>query len=116
MISNPNYALQLRENRPAWPPAHKMILTYDEIDVGYNCRMSKRSSSSDSRSRIQRQTGNCQAAAAHWLGPTHAAILVHAGPLPGSGDLRCLSRPTVTKKSQPARIEISVALLITNGR
>jgi hypothetical protein len=36
--------------------------------------------------------------------------------LPGSGNLRRLSRRAVRKKSQPAHIEISVAVLIINGR
>jgi hypothetical protein len=73
-------------------------------------------SSSDSRFRIQGQTGNRQAAAAHWLRGAHAAMLVHAGALPGSGNLRRLSKRTATKKSQPAHIEISVAVLTINAR
>ena len=59
-------------------------------------------SSSDSRFRIQGQTGNRQPAAAHWLRRAHAAIIVHARPLPGSGNLRRLSRRTVTNKTSQA--------------
>jgi len=72
--------------------------------------------SSASRFRIQGQTGDRQAVAAHWLRRAHAPMLVHAGPLPGSGNLLCSGKRAVMRKSQPARIEISVAVLIMNGR
>ena len=67
-------------------------------------------SSSDSRSRIQRQTGNCQAAAAHLLCCAHAAMLVHAGPLPRNGNLRRSSRRAVTNKTSPAMSCYGVSL------
>jgi len=63
-------------------------------------------SCSDSRFRMQGRTGNRQPAAAHSLHRTHAGILVHAGPLPGNGNLHRLSRRTGTNKtSQAARLK-----------
>jgi hypothetical protein len=57
-------------------------------------------SSSDLRFRIQGQTGNRQPATAHGLRRAHAGILVYAGPLPESGNLRRLSRRTATEKTE----------------
>jgi len=59
-------------------------------------------SSSDSRFRLQGQTGNRQPAAAHGLRRAHAAILVHAGALASSGKLRRLGRRTVANETSQA--------------
>ncbi len=68
-------------------------------------------SPSDSRFRIQGQTGNRQRAAADLLRGAHAAIMVHVGPLPGIGNLRRVSRRSVANRtSQAADLEGGDAL------
>ena len=59
-------------------------------------------SCSDSRFPIQGQTGRRQPAATHGLRRAHAAISVHAGATPESGNLRHLSRRSVTNKTSQA--------------